>query len=1014
MKKTVLALSLVTLVLPPALPAGGAPPAPLSKKDERAKFNPDEKGMDGRTRLAGHDRRVALEKASLLRGLTFRNVGPEIQGGRIVDIEGPSGRPDTLFLAFASGGLFRTDDKGGTFTSLFDDESSITIGDIALGDAEGKVIWVGSGEANSSRTSYAGTGVFKSTDGGKSWKNTGLPDSHHIGKVIVDAKNPDIVFVASLGPLYTAGGERGVFRTTDGGGSWRRVLYTDDRTGAVDLVQDPADPRILYAAMWERDRKAWNFLESGKGSGIFKSTDGGDSWNRLTGGFPQGDTVGRIGLALAPSSPGTVYAVLDNQARRPDSEPPDEDTPPGELTVRRLKKLTKEQFLALDAKVVDRFLRRNDFPVDLKAKDLFKDVKKGKVTLEKIVGYIADANRDLFENDIVSCEVYRTSDAGATWKRTHETRLDQVTYSYGYYFGKIWAAPDDANRVYVAGVPLIVSTDGGRTWTGLAARDVHVDHHAFFFEAGASRRVALGNDGGLNLSWNGGETWTKVNGFPVGQFTTIAVDDAEPYNIIGGLQDNGTLRGPSTYRRGPSDAGAWKAIGGGDGSMVQIDPKDRNLVYIAYQFGFATRLDLKSQARKRVRPRPTLDEKPLRYNWVTPFLISPHSREILYFGANRLYRSFDRGETFTPISADLTSNREQGDVPFGTITSIAESPKTFGVLYCGTDEGKLWMSKDAGTTWKDVSQGLALDRWVTRVVASAHDAATVYVTQSGYRNDDFAPYVFRSTDFGGTWASLAAGLPDEPVNVVREDAKADHLLYLGTDLGAYASLDKGTSWMALSGGLPNVPVHDLAVQGKTGDVVLGTHGRSVFVAQAAPLRKLKAEAIAKDLVAFKVKAVEWDRNRGYGENPWFTWSRVPDTTRIAWYAGEGATGVAKISIRDAGGNVWKELTATSIRGVNELDYDLSADPAKAAAAEAQKAKKDAAKPKTAKTDKSPAQPEPQQARREEGDDRPDAERGSEALDARGREPEEDERGQQNDHVRVDDRRDPLAVALGDR
>jgi hypothetical protein len=244
----------------------------------------------------------------------------------------------------------------------------------------------------------------------------------------------------------------------------------------------------------------------------------------------------------------------------------------------------------------------------------------------------------------VSCEVYRTDDAGATWKRTHEKRLDQVTYSYGYYFGKIWAAPDDANRVYVAGVPMITSTDGGKTWKGLAARDVHVDHHAFFFEAGASRRVALGNDGGLNLSWNGGDTWTKVNGLPVGQFTTIAVDDGEPYNIVGGLQDNGTLRGPSSYRRGPSDPNAWKAIGGGDGSMVQIDPKDKNLVYVAFQFGFATRVDLKSQARKRVRPRPTLEEKPLRYNWVAPFLLSPHSREILYFGTNRLYRSFDRGD----------------------------------------------------------------------------------------------------------------------------------------------------------------------------------------------------------------------------------------------------------------------------------------------------------------------------------------------------------------------------------
>jgi len=368
--------------------------------------------------------------------------------------------------------------------------------------------------------------------------------------------------------------------------------------------------------------------------------------------------------------------------------------------------------------------------------------------------------------------------------------------------------------------------------------------------------------------------------------------------------------------------------------MVQIDPKDRNVVYTAFQFGFAQRQNLKTGERVRIRPRPDLKEPPLRYNWVTPFLLSPHSRDILWYGANRLFRSLDRGDTFTAVSPDLTSNREQGDVPWGTATSITESPKRFGVLWVGTDEGKVWLTKDGGATWKDVSRGLARDRWVTRVVASTFDEGTVYVTQSGYRNDDFRAYVFRSTDFGETWSSLARGLPDEPVNVVREDPKAKHLLYLGTDLGAYASLDRGETWIPLTNGLPRVAVHDLAVQPREGDLVLGTHGRSVFVAEAAPLRRLTEEARKKDLVAFPVKSATWDRRRGYGEHPWITWPRVPPVSRIAWWASPAAAGPTQLLVKDTYGNVWTEASATSAAGLNVFEYGLTADPSKADAAEA--------------------------------------------------------------------------------
>lgn len=973
---------------------------PLSKEEERARFHPRRTGMDPGPRQAGYARRLEMERSSPLGGLRFRSVGPEVQGGRIVDIEMPLARPETLLVAFASGGLWRTDNRGGSWTPLFDRESSITIGDTALGDQEGKTIYVGTGENNSSRTSYAGTGVFKSTDSGRTWKAMGLADSHHIGRILVDARDPRTVLVAVLGHLYTENGERGVYKSTDGGETWKRTLFVDQRTGAVDLVQDPARPEVLYAATWEKARSAGNFLESGPGSGVWKSTDHGETWKRLLGGLPSGAAVGRIGLALAVSRPSTVYAVVDNQALRPETEPFDEDTPPGELTPRRLRKLDAEDLGRLDDAILSRFLRRYEFPKGLKVARLKKDVKAGKITVADLIAYVQDANRDLFEREVIGSEVYRTDDGGGTWRRTHAGPIDKVFYSYGYYFARIAVDPTDPERVYFGGVPMLGSRDGGKTWAGLDQRGVHVDHHVLHIDPRAPHRLALGNDGGLNLSFDHGRTWTRVSNLPVGQFTTLALDNATPYNILGGLQDNGVMRGPSTYKPGKSDPGAWRPVLGGDGSAVVVDPKDENVVYTAFQFGHAYRLNLKSAGRDKVRPRHELSatkkEKPLRYNWVAPFILSPHSRDILYFGANRLFRSFDRGDTWTAISEDLTTNPEQGDVPFGTITAISESPKRFGVLYAGTDDGKVWGTRDAGITWSDLTAGLAPGRWVTRVVASAHDEGTVYVSQNGYRDDDFAPYVFRSTDYGRTWESLAAGLPAEPVNTVREDAKGKNLLYVGTDAGAFVSLDRGQAWTALLGGLPHVPVHDLAVHPREGDLVLATHGQSVYVADAAPLRALTPEVMAKPLHAFKVKKVPGDWSRGYGEHPWITWPNDPAVVRIAYWSSpsQKAGAAVTLSVKDEHGSVWKELRDEARAGYNEVEYDLSADPKLADAAEAvartkAREKKEAAEREKAKDpaaardakDK-PAAAEP--AEEEEDDDEAAAEKpdtGRPQLDA---------------------------------
>jgi photosystem II stability/assembly factor-like uncharacterized protein len=967
-------------------PLAAAQKPPLTKEEERMKFHPSRRGMDAATRLEGWTRRLEMEAASPLQALRFRSVGPEVQGGRVVDVEGIPDRPDSLLVAYATGGLWRTDNQGGSWTPLFDNESSITIGDVAVADRAAQTIYVGTGESNSSRTSYAGTGIFRTTDGGKSWKNLGLHDTHHVARVLVDRRDPRTVFVAAAGHLYTENAERGVWKSTDGGETWRRTLFLDERTGAIDLVQDPSKPQVLYAATWERARTAANFLESGPGSGVHRSEDGGETWTRLAGGLPSGTSVGRIGLALCDARPDTVYALVDHHGRRPDSEPFDEEAPPGELTPRRLRKFTPETFAKLPDETLDRFLRRSGFPKDLKAAALKRDVKAGKVQLEELTDFMKDANQDLFEASIFGPEVWRTDDGGRAWRKTHEGRIDKVFHTYGYYFGRITVDPTDAERVYFFGVPALGSADGGRTWKGLDRRGVHVDHHALWIDPKAPHRLALGNDGGLNLSWDHGEHWVAVKNVPVGQFTTLALDDAEPYNILGGLQDNGVMRGPSTWRPGKSDPEAWKTILGGDGSCIAVDPKDPDVVYCASQFGAASRLNLKTGARAAIRPRPEFTaekkEKPLRYNWVTPFILSPHSREILWYGANRLYRSFDRGETWAPVSEDLTSNREQGDVPFGTITSIAESPKRFGVLWVGTDEGRVWGTRDGGASWNDLSAGLAPGRWVTRVVASAFDEGTVYVSQNGYRDDDFTPWVWRSTDHGKTWESLAAGLPAEPVNTVREDPKAKHLLYVGTDTGVFVSLERGKSWIPLATGLPRVPVHDLLVHPREGDLVLATHGRSVMVADAAPLRKLdSAAAMAKALVAFPVKSLMGSERRGYGENQWITWARDEPVTRIAWWAAAGGGG-ARITVQDEHGNPWRTMESASAQGLNVVEYGLEADPKLADAAEAAAREKALAKAAKAKEGEPRAdgQEKKEGGDEEAGEEKPAARGGGQPLD----------------------------------
>ncbi|MCP4662515.1 MAG: glycosyl hydrolase [bacterium] len=884
---------------------------------------------DEAVRQAAWERHQELDQTSLFRALEWRSVGPVVQGGRVVDVESVPGEPYTFYVAYASGGLWRTTNNGVTFEPLFDDQSTVIMGDLAIDPSHPATIWVGTGENNSSRSSYGGTGVFRSDDGGASWRPMGLGSSDRIGRILVDPRDSDRVYVAALGKLYTPGGERGVYRTRDGGATWERVLNpageegAGEMTGVVDLVMDPTNPDVLYAAAWERSRRPWEFVEGGPGSGIWKSTDGGENWTRLAGGFPQGEQVGRIGLALSPSRPQTLYASLDNQELLPEEL---WDLGDGAVTAKRLRQMTKEEFLAQDPEEIEDFVRSNDLDTAIDAKTLIEMVKSDEITLEELIEELDDANANLFNTDIRGIEVWRSDDGGASWRRTHEEPLRRVVYTYGYYFGQIRVAPDDPERIYVLGVPLVTSADGGKTFVGLNDRDVHGDYQELWIDPNFPRRVITGNDGGLDVSYDGGKSWLKLDAQPVGQFYTVEVDMAEPYNIYGGLQDNGVLKGSSTSR---PRIDPWRFIGGGDGMYVQVDPRDNATTYLGYQFGFYSRIG--AGKRQSVRPRDQLKEPALRYNWSTPVLLSEHNADVLYFGANQLFRSLDQGETWKATSPDLTRSENRGNVPFATLTTLAESPLEFGLLWAGTDDGNVWVTDDGGVEWTEVSGALPADRWVTRVEASRHQRDRAWVSLSGYRDDDVASYLYATEDLGATWTAISAGLPAEPINVIREDPVNPDVLYVGTDRGVYVSLERGASWQALGVGMPNVPVHDLIVHPRDRELVAGTHGRSVWVIDALPIQELTPEVREAPAHLFPVEDVEFRRSWRRQRSPWFHEPDDDPFVKVPFWT--AAAGKAQLLVVNGDGRELRRLEQEAVAGINVFTWDLLLDEAFALSAE---------------------------------------------------------------------------------
>jgi photosystem II stability/assembly factor-like uncharacterized protein len=877
-------------------------------------------------RLQGMDDRQALLENSLVREIPFRNVGPTVMSGRVVDIAVDPQDAAHFYVAYASGGLWETTNNGVSFNPLFQEEFVMTLGAIAVDWSSG-TIWLGTGEVNSSRSSYAGAGMYQSTDGGASWTWMGLPESHHIGRILIHPDNPDQLYVAVLGHLYSPNQERGLYQSSDGGKTWERSLFVNDHAGVVDVIFDPQDPNTLYAASWERSRSAWNFVESGAGSGIHKSTDGGKTWTLLTdnrSGFPTGEGVGRIGLSASVSKGNTlVYAILDNYNRRPKEEADEE----GGLTKEQLRTMSVEEFLALEDDAIEGYLRSNSFPRKYTVGTVRKMVEDGTIRPIALVEFVEDANSLLFDTPVIGCEVYRSVNGGKKWERTHTDYLDDIFYSYGYYFAQIRASSINANHLYIMGVPVLRSKDGGKTWTSINGDNVHVDHHALWVNPNRDGHLILGNDGGVNISYDDGDNWVKCNSPAVGQFYAIAYDHSEPYRVFGGLQDNGVWMGPSSYeantRWHSTGEYPYEGIMGGDGMQIAIDPRDNNTAYTGFQFGNYFRLQLDGSARpKRITPQHELGERPLRWNWQTPIHLSVHNPDILYMGSNKVHRSMNKGDHFETISEDLTTGGRKGDVPYSTLSDIHESSLRFGLLYAGSDDGLLHVSRNGGYSWERISDELPKDMWVSRVIASAHVESRVYVCLNGYRWDHFESYVYASEDYGASWTRIGLDLPAEPVNDIVEDPVNQDLLYVGTDHGVYLSLDRGQTFMALAGGLPAVAVHDLALQPHANELIVGTHGRSIYIGSMQEVQQLTSDLLASDLHIFEVDPVRYSSSWGSTWSKWLE-PRTPEVFIPIYAAEEGPATITIYTQQDT------EITALSPelkKGLNFVSYQLFVDP----------------------------------------------------------------------------------------
>ncbi len=820
----------------------------------------------------------------LLKSFSYRAIGPTRQSGRFVDFAIPELERNTIYAATGSGGLWKSVNNGISWDPIFDHQPVYSIGDIAVAATNPNIVWVGTGEANTSRSTYWGDGMYKSIDAGKTWANMGLKDTHHIGRIVIHPKNPDIVYVAALGHLYSENEERGVFKTIDGGKTWTKSLdvkLNGKAIGASDLVMDPVKPEILYATTYDKERKPWTFNLGGMGSAIYKTTDAGKTWTKLAGGLP-GGPLGRIGIDISQKNPLILYANVEN-ANKP----------------------------------------------NMSAADREKEIREGKSS----DGQIGE-------------EVYRTDDGGKTWKKVSPEK-QKIGGGPGYYYMDIRVDPNDANHVYVLTVGVQESKDGGKTWAN--AFQFGGDNHAMWIDPKDSRHMLLGYDHGMGITYDAGKNWYHPDELPLAQLYAISVDNQVPYNVYGGLQDNGSKRGPSTKRPGRTGRSQivfedWQNTGGGDGTYNVIETVTNRYLYNESQFGSIQRTDLYTGESKGIGYR----DETLRYNWTAPILVSPHDPNVVYHAANKLLKSASRGDSWEVVSADLTTNDltklttgptvngkmipkgGDGNIQYCTITTIDESPIVRGLLYVGTDDGNVWVSKDDGKNWTKLNEKIKGNPglWVSRVLASRHAPGTAYVTYTGLRNDDFRPFVYRTTDYGDTWTSIVGNLPNRSVNVIREDPRNPNLLFLGTDFGVYVSVDGGATWNEMSNNMPNQPVHDLVVHPRESELVVGTHGRGFYIADISALEEMSGTVLGQDFYAFEVRpAVKWQsRLERETAATNFNGQVRPNGVVVNYYQKAAAAGDIGIQVLQGPRVVAETKKAPNAAGMNQILWNMLVTP----------------------------------------------------------------------------------------
>jgi len=853
---------------------------------------------------------TAQQPADLLRNVAFREIGPTRQGGRYVDFAVVEATPRIFYVANASGHLWKTENNGVSFRPLFENEAVASLGAVAVSQSDPNTLYLGTGEANNSRSTYWGDGVYKSTDAGQTWTNVGLKESHHIGRIVIHPTDPNTAYVAALGKLYSENEERGLYKTVDGGKTWTKSLAIKIEgrdIGVVDVAMDPKNPMVLYAATYDKVRRPWTFAESGPGSGIYKTTDAGKTWTKLAGGLPLG-WLGRIGISVARTDPNTVYAVIENS---------------GMLTPEQQKRFAEG----------------------------FGTVGGG------------------------PAQMFRSDDAGKTWRQVAPAPAPPAAAAGAgaggrgagggrggfdggnppYYYGQVRVDPTDKETVYVLSVGWSRSRDGSRTWQGMGFGG---DNHALWINPRDGNHLLLGYDHGLGVSFDAGQTWLRPDNLPGAQYYAVGFDMEVPYNVYGGLQDNGSQKGPSTRRGGGTiPFEEWTTVGGGDGMYNVVDWADSRWLYNESQFGVIQRVDQVTGESTSIRYNRPQGQDPLRFNWNAPILVSPHNSNVIYHGAQIVLRSPFRGNTWEEISPDLTVNDPAkrgggGNITFATITSLDESPIVPGLLWVGTDDGNVQVTRDGGRNWTNVRDRITghPGYWVSRVVASNAAAGTAYVTVTGLRNDDFRPFIWKTTDFGQTWSSIAGNLPQEAINVVRESPRNADVLFVGTDLGVYATIDGGRSWTKMRGAplqvagggrgggggaagaaarprglLPTVPAYDMKIHPRDRELIVATHGRGIWIADISEIEELTPAVLAADAHLFEVDPViDWiTGQRKLVSSINFAGISRPTDMGIGYYLKNEATGDVKVRIYD-GSRMIAELDGPKTAGVNTVRWNLQA------------------------------------------------------------------------------------------